>query len=505
MYVEKVPHRGSRPASLLREAKREGKKTVKRTIANLSKLPDEAIDALRLILKGVALCDASTAFAVKSSVPCGHVHAVRLVMNHLGMAELISPEPSRERNLILALITQRLINPSSQLESVKQLFDTSIGTDFELSPETDEDAIDGAMGWLLGQRTHLEKRLAARHLSNGATPFYYLSSSSCPGTGSSLAEWWDDWGGLKPPAVAYGLLTDAEGRPVSIRVHAENSTDPVPVLVRKLRKAFGLERVVWVGGCGTLTGARIQELRKTGVSGWVSCLRSGDVSKLFPEDGSSGIPLSPPEKPMEISHPDFPGERLIVCVKPSRKAREARTRNDVHVIRTSEPAERLPAADAVRAYKALGNIGKGLRIFDGIDIQACPGRNQVSDRMRAHIFLCMLTWYVEWHMRRALSSLLYGKGDLSGARAAQPPVAKAATAMESKRRKRTSATGFELQSWRGLISALGAQCRIMVETNGVLSAKDAEPNAFQAEVFRLLSEDSPLWGPEREPPGGRNA
>lgn len=569
MYIETVPNHKSRPSYLLRDAKRVGKKIVKRTIANLSKLPDEAIEALRLILKGVPLCDASKAFVVKSTLPCGHVHAIHTAMKRLRLAELISAKPCKERDIILALITQRLIEPCSKLQSVKQLHDTTVGAEFGLSPDMDENAIYGAMDWLIKRQAHIEKKLAAKHLSNGAMAFYDLSSSSYHGTHCELAKRGYNRDGLKLPAVEYGLLTDQEGRPISVQVYAGNTADPntVPDQVQKLQKSFGLERVVFVGDRGMLTGARIKEIRENGRLGWISCLRSGDVDKLLTDADPSGAPLFSQENLAEISHPDFPGERLIACFNPLLKEDRTRTRNEllmatenllsklqmaaarrkrspwsdaelgekiglrigqhkmakhfvievgggnftfhrnedsirreerldgVYVIRTSESAERLPAADAVRAYKALGNVEKSFRTFKGVDILVRPIRHWVSDRVRTHIFLCMLTYYVEWHMRRALSPLLYVEDDLPGARAVRNPVMKAEATTEAMRKKRTkrSTTGFDLQNWRGILAALSTQCSTTVEANKIPFTMDTEPNAYQKEVFRLLNAISPLW------------
>ena len=307
MYIETVPNRGSRPAYLLRDARREGSKTVKRTLANLSHLPDHAIEALRLCLKGVRLCDASKTFAVKSTIPCGHVKAMRMAMARLGMAELVSSKPCSERDIVLAMIAQR-----------------------------------------------------------------------------------------------------------------------------KMAKHF----VIKVQG-GNFTFRR-------------------DEESIRSEERQDGL----------------------------------------YIIRTSESAERLSAAEAVRAYKALGNVEKSFRTFNGVDILVRPIRHWTSDRVRAHIFLCMLTYYVEWHMRRALSTLLYAEDDLPSARAARDPVAKAGSTDEAKRKKRTrlSAGGFALRDWRGVMSALASQCRTTVKAGGIPVSMDTEPTAYQAEVFRLLSAKSPVWG-----------
>lgn len=569
MYIETVPNRNSRPAYLLREARRVGGKVVKRTIANLSSLPDGAIGALRQSLRGVSLCDATKAFAVTSTVPCGHVRAIRQAMERLRMADLVSSRPCPERDIVLALVAQRLVEPCSKLETAARFGDTTVAQDFGLPPGTDENAIYAAMDWLAGRQPRIERKLADRHLRDGATAFYDLSCSSYYGTHCELARRGYNRDGLRLPAIEYGLLTDRDGRPVSVQVYPGDTGDPktVPDQAARLRDSFGLDRVVLVGDRGMLTGTQIEELREGGAFGWISCLRSGDIGKLLADGDPSGAPLFSKGDMAEISHPDFPGERLIACFNPFLAEDRRRTRDEllaaterdlaklqafaarrrlrpigdaelgerigrriarhnvakhfivevgggrftfrrdeesirrerrldgVYVIRTSEPADRLGAADAVRAYKTLGNVEKAFRTFKGVDILVRPIRHRVADRVRAHIFLCMLAYYVEWHMRGAISTLLYAEDDLPAARAGRAPVAKAAPTEEARRKKRTgmSLTGFGLRDWRGVMSALGTMCRTTIAVNGTPVVMDAEPNGYQAEVFRLLAEDSRVW------------
>ena len=569
MYIERVPNRGSRPAYLLRDAKRVGGKVVKRTIANLSKLPDETIETLRLSLRGVRLCDASQALSVKSTVPCGHVDAIRKAMGRLGMAELVSSKPCRERDVVLALIAQRLIEPCSKLSLSKRFRLSTVATDFGLPDDVDENDIYAAMDWLVGRQPFIERKLAARHLDNGAMAFYDLSCSSYHGTHCELARRGYNRDGLKLPAIEYGLLTDREGRPVCVQVYPGNTGDPktVPDQAAKLRRDFGLGRVVLVGDRGMLTGARIDDLRRDEAFGWISCLRSDDIRRLLADRDPSGAPLFTREYIAEIAHPDFPGERLIACFNPLLKEDRGRTRDEllaetekllaklqasarrrkvkpmtegelgekigrrigrhrmakhfvidirngnftfardeasiereraldgIYVVRTSEPADRLSAADAVRAYKSLGNVERSFRTFKGVDILVRPIHHRVPDRVRAHIFLCMLTYYVEWHMRRALSPLMYGEDDLPAARAARDPVAKARPTAEAMRKKATglSGDGFPLLDWRGIMSLLGTVCRSTVMVGGATVVADTELTEHQSRVFKLLSADAPFW------------
>lgn len=573
MYIETVPNRNSRPAYLLRDAKRVGGKVVKRTVANLSKLPDEAIAALRQSLRGVSLCDATKEFKVKSTVPCGHVKAIRQAMDRLGMAELVSSKPCRERDVVLALVAQRLIEPCSKLAMSLRFRLSTVAEDFGLPEDVDENDVYAAMDWLAGRQKFIERKLAARHLDDGSMAFYDLSCSSYHGTHCELAKWGYNRDGLKLPAIEYGLLTDREGRPVSVQVYAGNTGDPktVPDQAAKLKKDFGLSRVVIVGDRGMLTGTQIDELREDGSFGWISCLRSEDIRRLLESRDPSDAPLFTKEYIAEIVHPDFPGERLVACFNPFLKEDRARTREEllaaterllarlqasaarrkskpmsdgelgekigrriarhrmakhfrievkdgnftfardeesvareraldgIYVIRTSEPADKLSAEDAVRAYKSLGNVEKSFRTFKGVDILVRPIRHRVADRVKAHVFLCMLTYYVEWHMRRALSSLMYAEDDLAAARAGRDPVAKAVPTAEAKRKKATglSKDGFPLNGWRGIIATLATISRTTIEVGGASVVMDTEPTEHQARIFSLLAADTPVWNRRR--------
>ena len=272
MYIDIVPNRNSPPAVLLREDHREGKRTVKRTLANLSALPPEALAALRTSLKGERLVGAAEYFAVERSLPCGHVRAVKGTMQRLGMAELIASKPCRERDLVLAMVAQRVLRPDSKLGTAARFADTSLAVDFAVQ-DADENDLYAAMDWALDRQPFIEKKLAARHLSVGGRVFYDLSSSSYHGSHCPLAVRGHNRDGLKLPCIAYGLLTDDGGRPVAISVYPGNTGDPttVPDQIETLRKRFGVGRFVLVGDRGMLTSAQIEKLRELGGCGWISC------------------------------------------------------------------------------------------------------------------------------------------------------------------------------------------------------------------------------------------
>jgi transposase len=572
MYIDVVPNRDSPPAVLLRETKRVGTKTVKHTLANLSALPPEAVAALRVILKGGRVVEAADQFFVERSLPCGHVRAVRLAMRRLGMDGLISSKPCPERDAVLAMIAQRLVHAGSKLESASLFSDTTLADEFGVAG-VDEDELYAAMDWLLERQPHIERKLAKRHLCEGSTVFYDVSSSSYHGTHCPLAMRGHNRDGLKLPGIVYGLLTDCDGRPVAVRVYAGNTADPatVPDQIEALRVEFGVGRFVIVGDRGMLTNTQIETLREHSGCGWISCLRSGDIRKLIESRDPSDAPLFTHGNLAEIEHPDFAGERLVACFNPllamdrnhtreelldctetllrklashvqSRKEKpftaaeigvkagrvvnkykvakhfalnitdgclawsrkqqnidREKALDGIYVIRTSETAEALSAPDAVRAYKRLGNVEKAFRTFKGVDLRVRPIHHHLEERVRAHIFLCMLAYYVEWHMRQALAPLLYADEVLDDNRAARDPVAKAlpSSAVRNKCATKESSDGMPLRRWDGLIGSLSTlvrnTCRVGESKTAVRFKRDTEPDAYQNRVFELLAQDASWW------------
>jgi len=572
MYIDVVPNRDSPPAVLLRETARVGAKTVKRTLANLSALPPEAVAALRVILKGGRVVEATDRFAVERSLPCGHVQAVRMAMRRLGMDELISAKPCPERDAVLAMIAQRLVRAGSKLESAALFADTTLADDFGVTG-VDEDDLYAAMDWLLERQPFIERKLAKRHLREGAMVFYDVSSSSYHGTHCPLAVRCYNRDGLKLPGIVYGLLTDPDGRPVAVRVYAGNTADPatVPDQIEALREAFGVGRFVIVGDRGMLTSAQIERLRECSGCGWISCLRSSDIRKLLESRDPSDAPLFTHSDLAEMEHPDFPGERLVACFNPLLAMDRSHTREEllactekllgklakqvaartekplsaaeigvklgrivnkykvgkhfaveigdgrlawsrkqqsidrekaldgIYIVRTSEPAEAVSAPDAVRAYKRLGNVEKAFRTFKGIDLRIRPINHRLEDRVRAHILLCMLAYYVEWHLRMSLAPLLYADDDLEANRTARDPVTKAVPSLAVRRKRATkeSTDGLPLRRWDGLIASLSNivrnTCRVGEGKTTVHFTRDTEPNACQSRVFELLAQDAPWW------------
>lgn len=573
MYIDIVPNRSSPPAVLLRESYRERGRTRKRTLANLSALPPNAVAMLSIILKGGTLVKADEEFAVTQSKPCGHVDAVKLAMDRLGMKELVGSKPSPERAAVLAMIAQRIIKPGSKLESSELFKDTTIAEEFGVADTVDENKLYAALDWLLGRQRFIERKLAARHIAEGSTVFYDVSSSSYHGSHCPLAKRGYNRDGLRLPSIVYGLMTDTEGRPSALRVYPGNTADPVtvPDQITALRDDFGVERFVIVGDRGMLTSKQISKLRHIPGCGWISCLRSNEIRRLMESDDPSGAPLFTQRNLAEIEHKDFVGERLIVCYNELLAIDRGRTREEllsategvleklqkriarrtskpmckseigvcvgkiinkfkvakhftleigdntlrwqrneqliererkldgIYVVRTSEPAHSLPAVDVVRAYKSLGDVEKAFRTLKGVDLRVRPIYHRLENRVRAHFLLCMLAYYVEWHMRRALAPLLYAEEDLSAARAGRNPVAKAMPTGKALRKKaaKHSDDGIHLRRWDGLLNALSTQvrntCTLGTGKTKVTFTCDTQRNDFQSRVFELLKSESSLW------------
>jgi len=572
MYIDVVPNRNSPPAILLRETQRDGRRSIKTTLANLSALPPEAIAALRIILKGGQVVEASTEqFVVERSLPCGHVRTIKTAMEKLGMAELISSKPCRQRDVVLAMIAQRIVRPGSKLESAASFADTTLADDFNVT-NSDENDLYAAMDWVLDRQNFIEKKLAKRHINEGSMVFYDVSSSSYHGTHCPLALRGKNRDGLKLPSIVYGLLTDVDGRPVAVRVYPGNTGDPatVPDQMDVMRNDFGVGRFVIVGDRGMLTQPQITKLKAQDGCGWISCLRSSDIRKLIEARDPSDAPLFTQGNIAEITHPDFPGERLVACYNEFLAMDRDRTRNEllacteellkklarevgrrkhkifpaaeigmkagrliskykvakhftlsigdgriawarndediarekaldgIYVVRTSEPAETLSMPDVVRAYKRLGNVEKAFRTFKGMDLRVRPIHHRLEDRVRAHLFLCMLAYYIEWHMRIALAPLLYVDEDLEPTRTTRDPVARAEPSAKSqaKRDTKTSEDGWPLRRWDGLLQTLATitenTCRVGEATLAVRFPRVTESTAYQKRVAALLNR-VPRW------------
>ena len=563
MYVAIVPNRNSKPAVLLRESYREDGKVKNRTVANLSHLPPEMIEMLKLVFAGKKVVPAGASGQAVSTLPCGHVRAVLGVMQKLGIPELLASRDSRQRSLVLGMIAERVLSPSSKLGTVRSWNSSTLGAELGVH-DADADELYEALDWLLAAQPRIEKKLAGRHLSEGGLALYDISNSLYEGHACPLAQIGHDKDGRHGASIiGYGLLTDREGRPVAMEVYPGNVGDPATVTeqIIKVRTRFGLEKVVLVGDRGMLTSARIRSFKENPGMGWVTALRTGDIRKLV-NSGALQLSLFDEVNLAEIQSPDFPGERLVACFNPlladeRRRKRgellaateklltalskevEKRTqtpmtdaeigmklgavlprykmakhfntqisdgtfawsRNEdsirqeecldgIYIIRTSEPADRISAADVVRTYKLLAQVEQAFRCMKGIDIRVRPIFHRTEDHVRAHFFLCMLAYYVEWHMRRALAPMLFQDECVPTDRQVRDPVAKpeASASAKAKKSRKTTADGLPVHSFHTLMEHLAAMTRITYQVADTEATWDqySKPTPVQQKAFELL-------------------
>jgi transposase len=569
MHVAKIvrKHNGKTYISyLLRRSYRDGDQVKHQTLGNLSHLPPPVLDLVQRALRGEVLVPAADMFRILASKPHGHVEAVLTTFAQLGLDTLIATRPSRQRSLVLALIAQRILTPCSKLATTRLWQDTTLAEELGVADADHKEAY-AAMDWLLTRQRRIENKLARRHLAEGAVVLYDVSSSYYEGRTCPLAHYGHDRDGKKGlPIIVYGLLTDAQGRPVALDVYPGNTADPstIPDQVAKLRRRFGLTRVVLVGDRGLLTQARIETLQRYPGLGWISALRSDAIRELIQEGVLVRSQFDEVDL-AEITSPDFPGERLIACYNPvlaeqrrqkrqrllaataeslDQLAAEVRRRtktpltaaaiglkagrivgrykmakhclldiadnaftwsrneasirceeqlDGIYVIRTSEPAQTFPAADCVRTYKGLSQVERAFRCLKGIDLRVRPIHHRVEDRVRAHLFLCLLAYYVEWQMRQALKPLLYEDEELDGAREERDPVkpARPSASAQAKKKTHQSGAGHPAHSFATLLSHLGTRCRNTVQigaaADGWTFQQLTEADPLQAEALRLLN------------------
>ena len=490
MHIERVPNRNSPPAVLLRQSYRQDGKVRKRTLANLSKLPDETIEGLKILLKGgQAVKSLEDAFEIIRSRPHGHVAAVLGTLRKIGLDQIISASSRRERDLVLAMIVARIIDPSSKLATCRGLNPlTCTSTLGELLGVAlaDSDELYAAMDWLLERQPQIEQSLAQKHLSEGTLVLYDVSSPYFEGETCPLAQFGYNRDGKKGKLqIIFGLLCNGQGIPIAVEVFSGNMSDSMTLAdqIEKVRTRFGIERVVFVGDRGILTSARIdQELKTVEGLEWITALRSPQIRELAAQDYIQ-LSLFEQQDLAEISSPDYPGERLIACGNPMLAEERTSKRQEllqateqeldkiiaavertkrplkgtaniglrvgkvlnrfkmakhfhleitddsfqyqrneenilaeaatdgIYVIRTSVSHQQFDSLEAVRAYKNLSVVDRAFRCCKTVDLKVRPIDHRLADRVRAHVFLCMLAYYVEWHMRQSLASLLFDHED----------------------------------------------------------------------------------------------
>lgn len=561
MYIDAVPNRNSPPAILLREARREGKKIRKRTLANLSAWPPEKIESFRRLLRDEPLVSPHDLFTTQKSVPHGHVQAILEMIGRLELDRLISAQRGRERDLVIAMIVQRLITPCSKLATTRQWHSTTLAEELGVA-EANEDDLYEAMDWLGERQERIEKKLAGRHLREGGLVLYDVSSSFYEGRTCPLARFGHDRDGKNGlPILVYGVMTNGEGCPVAVSVYAGNTGDPTTVgdQIEKLRGKFGLQRVVMVGDRGMLTQPQIAKLKAHAGLGWITALTSTAIQELV-KQGVLQLSLLDQKNLAEISAPDYPGERLMVCHNPVLEEQRRRKRqalleatekslekigkevarrkkkrftaaeigvkvgkvlgrykmgkhfvcqigegnftwsrraesiaeeeklDGIYVLRTSESKEQLSAEDTVRGYKSLAEVERAFRCLKGIDLLVRPIRHRTEDRVPAHIFLCVLAYYVEWHLRRAWAPLLFEDEERWEQRKRRDPVlpAQPSASAQSKKRSHETADGLPVHSFESLLRELASRARVTY----VLKAQKAEEKANL--TFQQVPDPTPL-------------
>ena len=362
MYVETVPNRNSRPAVLLREGWREGGRVRKRTLANLTDWPAEKVDSLRRVLKGQRLVSPEDAFTIERSLPHGHVDALLAMTRRLGLDRLIAPKRSPERDRVLAMVVQRLLHPASKLATPRRWHTTTLAQELDLG-DADEDALDEAMDWLLARQERIERRLARRHLHEGAPVFADVSGSDYEGRTCPLMRFGDNRDGKRAkPQVVYTVLSAPGGCPVAVQASPGNTADPNTVAdqVVKLREHFGLQRVVLVGDRGLLTQVQIDHLKRHPGLGWVSALRAVQVRSLV-EAEALQLSLFDEQHLAEFASPDYPGERLVACYNPLLAEERARKRETL-LTATEAGLERIAREAARRTRTPLDAAQLGHKV-----------------------------------------------------------------------------------------------------------------------------------------------
>src|SRR5271165_5671932 len=361
MYIDLVPNRGSKPAILLRESIREGKRIRKRTIANLSALTLEQAEAIRCVLKGERLAPAGGGIECLRSLAHGHVEAVLTAMRRLGFETLIDGKSSRERDLVAAMVAGRIVAPeASKLAMTHAWADTTLAEDLGVA-DAHEDELYAAMDWLIERQDKIEKRLAKRHLKEGGLVLFDLTSSSFEGVTCPLAK--IGYSRDRKPGtlqVNYGLLTDARGCPVAVSVFERNTADPKTLLtqVEKVRASFGIASLIMVGDRGMISNVQIEAMRKMEGVDWIAALKSGAIATLV-KAGQLQPDLFDERNLISFTSEDYPGERLVACRNPELAKLRAAKRQDL-IAATERELQKV--ADMAASGKLLGRDKIGVRI-----------------------------------------------------------------------------------------------------------------------------------------------
>ena len=544
------------------------------------------IEGIRTVLKGgVALSSLDDAFTITRALPHGHVAAVLGTVRKLGLTRLVHRENRRERDLAIAAIVARVLGPRSKLATARGLSpdtaETSLGAVLGLGAVSGNEML-AMLDWLLGRQRHIERSLAHRHLAQGTLILYDVTSSFLEGRCCPLAAFGHNRDAKKgKKQIVFGLLCAADGCPVAVEVFAGNTADPstLGAQVSKIRERFRIARVALVGDRGMITTARIRDELVPGGLDWISALKSTDLRKLLnapkaerdAKRADAGAPLRPealvPDSVAQITAPQFPGERLMVCLNPRLKEERARKReallqateatlveiarivrqpgarlrgrdrinrrvgreanrrkvekhfditvtddaltwarneekieaearlDGIYIVRTSLDGAAIGVCEAVEAYKSLATVERAFRCIKTTRLKVRPVFVYSAEHVRAHVLLCMLAWYVEWHLRRRLAPLLFEDDDRKAARAKRTSPVQQAEVSERARAKadtKTTRDGFPVHSMDTLLADLATVTLNEVTLPGApqqVFPVMARPTALQHKAFELLEID----------------
>lgn len=569
MYIATIPNRSSPPAILLRESYRQDGKVKSRTLANLTHWPPAQLEALRRVLRGEIRVAPDDAFEIVRSLPHGHVAAVLGTLRRLGLDQLIAPKKSRSRELVLAMLVARILDPRSKLATARGLgYDTaltSLGQTLAVE-SADAHELYAAMDWLLPRQPQIEAALATRHLAEGTLALYDLTSTYFEGQTCPLAKFGHSRDGKKGTLqIVFGLICNAEGCPVAVEVFAGNTADPATLALqlRKLRDRFHLRRVVLVGDRGVLTDARIrEELQAVEGLDWITALR-GPAIRTLVEAGALDLEHFAEMDLFECTASTYPAERLIACRNPTLAEERARKReallqaterelepirqatqrtkrrltgqakialrvgkvlnrfkmgkhfclaitddallytrdtasimaeaalDGLYVLRTRVPLDLLSTADTVHAYKSLSTVERAFRSLKTVALHVRPIGHRLAERVRAHVLLCMLAYYVEWHLRQALAPLLFDDDNKAAGEARRTSgVAPAQRSPRAQRKAQTKQTdeGMPVHSFQTLLDDLATvtKNRVRFVQSNTETTLLTTPTPLQQRAFDLL-------------------
>jgi transposase len=552
---------------LLRRTYREDGKVKHETLGNISDLPLDAIEYVRKRLRGEAPVDLEGRLEIIRSLPHGHVAAVLGTLRKIGLETVIGSKPSRERDLIVALIVARIIHPGSKLATLnglcKETAQSTLAEELALGAIEPKEVYE-SLDWLLERQSRIENKLARKHLADGTLVLYDVSSSYYTGRTSSLIKRGYSRDGKKSfPQIVYGLLCNRDGCPIAVEVFSGNTADPTTMAsqIKKLRKRFSLQRVVLVGDRGMITSRRInEEFRDVEGLDWITALRSENIRKLATQKVIQ--PSLFDEKDLaEITSDDFPDERLVVCRNPilaehraskrcellqatekeldkiveavarkkaplrgeakigvrvgriinkykmakhfeleigqeqftyqrcEAKIAEEAALDGLYVVRTSVDAEAFTTEETVRAYKSLSQVERAFRCMKTIDLAVRPIFHWKDDRIRAHVFLCMLAYYLEWHLRRDLAPILFDDHERELAETTRSSIVAAAPRSQDAKRKdnaKRTDDGYPVQSFQSLLKDLGTLCRNYATAQSSQFSLLTTPTRLQRRAFELL-------------------